>query len=57
MAKTAKTLRTIWQETFALHRINSSSAIAYAHKKKGASDFVGAALEEIKKMNGEIGQV
>jgi orotidine-5'-phosphate decarboxylase len=56
-AETAKTLRTTWSEDFPLHRINSSSAIAYAYKKKGTDDFVGAALGEIKKMNQEIGKV
>jgi hypothetical protein len=40
-----------------LHRINSSSAIAYAYKKAGTDDFVGAALEEIRRMNGEIGKI
>lgn len=56
-AETAKVLRTIWSETFLLHRINSSSAIAYAHRKKGTDDYVGAALSEIKRMNGEIGKI
>src|SRR3989338_612346 len=37
-AETAKTLKTIWPETLPLHRINSSSAIAYAHKKNGTED-------------------
>ena len=54
---TAKTLRDVWSETFLLHRINSSSAIAYAHKKEGTDDFVGAALREISRMNSEIGKV
>jgi len=56
-AQTAKVLRTVWQETFPLHRINSSSGISYAYKKSGTDDFVGAALSEIKKMNGEIGKI
>ena len=56
-AMVAKTLRTIWMDTFPMHRINSSSAIAYAYRKRGTADFVGAALEEIRKLNGEIGQV
>lgn len=56
-AQTAKTLRTVWAETFPLHRINSSSAIAYAYKKAGTDDCVGAALGEIKKMNSEIGKI
>jgi orotidine-5'-phosphate decarboxylase len=53
----AKALRGVWPEAFPLHRINSSSAIAYAYKKSGSSDFVGAALEEIRRMNSEIGAV
>ncbi len=56
-AGTAKVLKNVWPEAFPLHRINSSSAIAYAHRKKGTDDFVGAALSEIKRMNGEIGKV
>lgn len=56
-AETAKALRAVWQETFPLHRINSSSAIAYAYKRKGTDDFVGAALSEIARMNSEIGKV
>jgi len=56
-AQTARTLRTIWPEILPLHRINSSSAIAYAYKKAGTDDFVGAALSEIKRMNKEIGAI
>ena len=56
-AETAKVLRSVWPDAFPLHRINSSSAIAYAHKKKGTDDFVGAALSEIARMNREIGKV
>ncbi len=56
-AETAKTLRSVWQEILPLHRINSSSAIAYAYKKKGTDDYVGAALAEIAKMNKEIGGI
>jgi orotidine-5'-phosphate decarboxylase len=56
-AETAKVLRTVWPDAVSIHRVNSSSAIAYAHKKMGADDFVGAALSEIKRMNGEIGKV
>lgn len=56
-ADTAKVLRTVWPESMPLHRINSSSAIAYAYKKEGTDDYVGAALEEIKKMNAEIGKI
>ena len=56
-AETAKVLRTVWPDAFSIHRINSSSAIAYSHKKKGTDDFVGAALAEIKRMNVEIGRV
>lgn len=56
-AETAKLLRSVWSETLALHRINSSSAIAYAYRKAGTDDYVGAALEEIKRMNAEIGKL
>ncbi|MFA6908228.1 MAG: orotidine-5'-phosphate decarboxylase [Candidatus Micrarchaeia archaeon] len=56
-AETAKALKSVWPDAFSLHRINSSSAIAYAHRKKGTDDFVGAALSEIARMNGEIGKV
>jgi len=56
-AETAKVLKSVWPDAFPIHRINSSSAIAYAHKKKGTGDFVGAALGEIRRMNGEIGKV
>jgi orotidine-5'-phosphate decarboxylase len=53
----AQVLKSVWPEAFPLHRINSSSAIAYAHRKKGTDDFVGAALAEIARMDGEIGKV
>ena len=56
-AETAKLLRTVWSDSMPLHRINSSSAIAYAYKKAGSDDFVGAALAEIRRMNSEIGKV
>ena len=56
-AETAKVLRSVWAEAMPLHRINSSSAIAYAYKKAGNEDFIGAALAEIKRMNGEIGKI
>lgn len=56
-AETAKVLRSVWAEAMPLHRINSSSAIAYAYKKAGNEDFVGAALAEIKRMNSEIGKI
>lgn len=56
-AETAKVLRSVWADAMPLHRINSSSAIAYAYKKAGNEDFVGAALAEIKRMNGEIGRI
>ncbi|MCX6798830.1 MAG: orotidine-5'-phosphate decarboxylase [Candidatus Diapherotrites archaeon] len=39
----------------ALARINSSSGINYAYEKEKTSDFAGAAVREIKKMNKEIG--
>lgn len=56
-ADTAKLLRSVWSESLPLHRINSSSAIAYAYKKAGTDDFAGAALEEIARMNKEIGKI
>ena len=56
-AETAKVLKSVWPGAFSLHRINSSSAIAYAHRKGGTDDFVGAALSEIARMNREIGKV
>ena len=56
-AEAAGVLRAVWPDAFSIHRVNSSSAIAYAHKRKGTDDFVGAALAEIKRMNGEIGRV
>ena len=55
--ETARVLRSVWSEALPLHRINSSSAISYAYKKSGSTDFVGAALAEIKRMNSEIGQI
>ena len=55
--ETAKVLRTVWPDAFSTHRINSSSAIAYAHKKKGTDDFIGASLGEISGMIGAIGKV
>ncbi len=38
-----------------LHRINSSSGISYAYQKSRSSDYAGAAVEEIKRLNKEIG--
>ena len=55
--ETVRVLRSVWSEALPLHRINSSSAIAYAYKKAGTEDFVGAALAEIKKMNKEIQKI
>ncbi|MCX8174978.1 MAG: orotidine-5'-phosphate decarboxylase [Candidatus Micrarchaeota archaeon] len=55
--ETAETLRSVWAEAMPLHRINSSSAIAYAYKKAGTDDYVGAALAEIRRMNAEIGKI
>jgi orotidine-5'-phosphate decarboxylase len=57
LSETVKVLRSVWLEAFCLHRINSSSAIAYAHKKEGAEDFVGPALSEISRMNAAIGKI
>lgn len=55
--ETVRVLSSVWSETLLLHRINSSSGISYAYKKSGTTDFVGAALEEIRKLNSEIGKV
>lgn len=55
--ETANILRTVWGESLPLHRINSSSAIAYAYKKAGTDDYAGAALAEIRRMNAEIGKI
>ncbi|MCX8198099.1 MAG: orotidine-5'-phosphate decarboxylase [Candidatus Micrarchaeota archaeon] len=55
--QTASVLRSIWRESLLLHRINSSSAIAYAYKSRQTSDYIGAALEEIKRMNSQIGKI
>ncbi|MCX8195300.1 MAG: orotidine-5'-phosphate decarboxylase [Candidatus Micrarchaeota archaeon] len=55
--ETARIIKSIWKESLPLHRINSSSAIAYAFKKSENEDFVSAALEEIKRMNMEIGKI
>jgi len=56
-AETAKVLKSVWPDAFPIHRINSSSAIAYAHRKVGTDDFAGASLGEIKRMNGAVGKV
>lgn len=53
----ASCLKAIWKEALLLHRISSSSAIAYAYKKSGSSDFVGEALAKIRQMNDEIGKI
>ncbi|MFA6489945.1 MAG: orotidine-5'-phosphate decarboxylase [Candidatus Micrarchaeia archaeon] len=55
--ETVRVLSSVWSETLLLHRINSSSGISYAYKKSGTTDFVGAALEEIRKLNSEIGRI
>lgn len=34
-----------------IHRINSSSGINYAYKKEGTTDYAGAAVREIKRLN------
>jgi orotidine-5'-phosphate decarboxylase len=56
-AATAKALRDVWSAIFPIHRINSSSGIAYAFKREGTEDYVGSALREIAKMNAQIGKV
>lgn len=47
-------LKKIRKRDLLLHRINASSSISYAYEKKKSSDYVGAALKEIKKLNSEI---
>ena len=54
---TVRVLRSVWSEILPMHRINSSSGISYTFKKSGSSDFVGAALAEIAKLNSEIGKI
>lgn len=54
-SEVAHCLRTVASGQLLLHRINASSSIAYAWQKKGASDYVGAALSEIDSMNRAIG--
>ncbi|MEM4555134.1 MAG: orotidine-5'-phosphate decarboxylase [Candidatus Anstonellaceae archaeon] len=56
-SQVAETLRAIWQQTFALHRINASSSIAQKWKEKQTEDYVGAALEEMKSLNSQIGKI
>ncbi len=57
VAGTVKVLRTVWSDSMPYHRINASSSIAYACKKEGTDDYVGAALKEIKKLNKEIQKI
>ncbi len=38
-----------------MHRINSSSGISYSYVKKGSSDHVGCALDEIANLNAQTG--
>ncbi|MBN2423132.1 orotidine-5'-phosphate decarboxylase [Candidatus Woesearchaeota archaeon] len=38
----------------AIHRINSSSGINYAYEKENSSDYAGAAVRAIEKLNKEI---
>lgn len=40
-----------------LQRINSSSGIAFAFEREKSSDYAGAAVKEIKRLNKEIGLV
>jgi len=56
-ADVASLICSIWKESMPLHRINSSSAIAYAYRKKASDDFVGAALGEIARLNAQIGKI
>ncbi len=54
-AQVSRTLKETLREQFALQRINASSSIAFAYQKAKSEDYVGAALNEIEKMNKEIG--
>jgi orotidine-5'-phosphate decarboxylase len=56
-SEVAKVLRTVSAADLPLHRINSSSAISYAYQKAQTDDFVHAALDEIGKLNREIGKI
>lgn len=54
----AKDVATILKKSgldLSIQRINSSSAINYAYKKQGTTDFCGAAVKALKKLNSEIG--
>lgn len=56
-SEVVKVLRTVSASDLPLHRINSSSGIAYAYQKAGTDDFVRAALDEIGRLNKEIGKL
>ncbi len=56
-SEVTKVLRTVSAPDLPLHRINSSSGIAYAYQKSGTDDFVKAALDEIGRLNREIGRI
>jgi orotidine-5'-phosphate decarboxylase len=53
-ADVAKLLRKLGK--IGIHRINSSSAVSYAHEKNGG-DYAEAAAAEIEKLNKEIGKI
>lgn len=56
-SEVAHVLRQVSAPDMAIDRINSSSGIAYAYQKAGDPDFVKAALDEIAKLNKEIGKI
>lgn len=52
----SKLLRSIYED-ISLHRINSSSSITYAYLKDETTDYVKAAVDALKKLNLEIGDI
>lgn len=54
-SEVASALSAINKNNLPLHRINSSGGINYAYEKEKTDDYVGAALQEIRKLDKEIG--
>lgn len=52
----SKLLRTIYED-ITIHRISSSSAITYAYQSKGSNDYVACAVQALKDLNDQIGDV
>ncbi len=52
----AGVLKKTFGKCVGMNRINSSSGITYAYLKKDSQDYVGCALEEIRKLNTGIGK-